>query len=79
MENSSAIIILFIFIVGISILGAIPGMKHKMNSESWAVGDRNFGRWLNWFIMAGEEGRRYYLFFIIASVSSRGGPAFSFF
>jgi SSS family solute:Na+ symporter len=76
MENSIAIIILFIFIIGISILGAIPGMKEKMNAESWAVGNRSFGRWLNWFVMAGEV----YTAFIFLGASgwaySRGGPTF---
>lgn len=55
MDNFGALIILFAFIIGISILGAIPGLKdRKMSAENWAVGGRNFGRWLNWFIMCGE-------------------------
>ena len=76
MENSSAIIILFIFIVGISVLGAIPGMKHKMNSESWAVGDRNFGRWLNWFIMAGEVYTAFAFLGASGWAYAKGGPSF---
>lgn len=55
MDNFGALVILFVFIIGISILGAIPGLKdRKMSAENWAVGGRNFGRWLNWFIMCGE-------------------------
>lgn len=39
MDNFGALVILFVFIIGISILGAIPGLKdRKMSAENWAVG-----------------------------------------
>ena len=50
-----ALVIIFVFVIGATIVGMIPGMKEKsMNLEQWAVGGRNFGRWLNWFVLAGE-------------------------
>lgn len=72
----SAIIILFIFIIGISLLGSIPGMRHKMTAESWAVGDRNFGRWLNWFVMAGEVYTAFAFLGASGWAYAKGGPAF---
>lgn len=77
MENMGALIVLFIFIVGTAILGAIPGLKSKnMNAENWAVGGRNFGRWLNWFIMAGEVYTAFAFLGASGWAYSRGGPTF---
>lgn len=71
----SALVILFVFIIGISILGALPGLKDKhMNAENWAVGGRNFGRWLNWFIMAGEVYTAFAFLGASGWAYSRGGP-----
>ncbi len=71
----SALVILFVIIIGISILGAIPGLKDKhMNAENWAVGGRNFGRWLNWFIMAGEVYTAFAFLGASGWAYSRGGP-----
>lgn len=73
----SALIILFVFIIGIAVLGAIPGLKDKhMNAENWAVGGRNFGRWLNWFIMAGEVYTAFAFLGASGWAYSKGGPTF---
>ena len=77
MDNFGALIILFAFIIGISILGAIPGLKdRKMSAENWAVGDRNFGRWLNWFIMCGEVYTAFAFLGASGWAYARGGPTF---
>lgn len=76
MSDNIALIILFGFIVGISILGAIPGLRNKMTAESWAVGNRDFGRWLNWFIMAGEVYTAFAFLGASGWAYSKGGPAF---
>lgn len=74
--DSSALIILFVFIIGTAVLGAVPGMKKSMNAESWAVGDRNFGRWLNWFVMAGEVYTAFAFLGASGWAYAKGGPAF---
>lgn len=76
MGQNTALIILFVFIVGISIIGAIPGLRNKMTAESWAVGNRDFGRWLNWFIMAGEVYTAFAFLGASGWAYSKGGPAF---
>ena len=77
MENSVALVVLFVFIIGIAILGAVPGLKDKhMNAENWAVGGRNFGRWMNWFIMAGEVYTAFAFLGASGWAYSRGGPTF---
>ena len=77
MEAMSALVILFVFIIGIAVLGAIPGLKDKhMNAENWAVGGRNFGRWLNWFIMAGEVYTAFAFLGASGWAYAKGGPTF---
>lgn len=77
MDNFGALVILFVFIIGISILGAIPGLKdRKMSAENWAVGGRNFGRWLNWFIMCGEVYTAFAFLGASGWAYARGGPTF---
>lgn len=77
MENSVALVVLFVFIIGIAILGAVPGLKDKhMNAENWAVGGRNFGRWMNWFIMAGEVYTAFAFLGASGWAYSRGSPTF---
>lgn len=77
MDNFGPLIILFAFIIGISILGAIPGLKdRKMSAENWAVGGRNFGRWLNWFIMCGEVYTAFAFLGASGWAYARGGPTF---
>ncbi|WP_094605062.1 putative symporter YodF [Sporomusa silvacetica DSM 10669] len=71
-----ALIIIFIFVVGATIVGMIPGMKQKMNLEQWAVGGRSFGRWLNWFIMAGEIYTAFAFLGASGWAYARGGPTF---
>ena len=53
-NETMALVIIFAFVIGTTIVGMIPGMNKKMSLEEWAVGGRSFGRWLNWFILAGE-------------------------
>lgn len=74
--DNFAIIILFIFIIGTSILGAIPGMRHKLSPETWAVGGRDFGRWMNWFVMAGEVYTAFAFLGASGWAYQKGGPVF---
>lgn len=77
MGDSSALIVLFIFIIGIAVLGAIPGLKDKhMSAENWAVGGRDFGRWLNWFIMAGEVYTAFAFLGASGWAYAKGGPTY---
>lgn len=71
-----ALIIIFVFVVGATIVGMIPGMKQKMNLEQWAVGGRSFGRWLNWFVMAGEIYTAFAFLGASGWAYARGGPTF---
>ena len=75
-NEAMALIIIFIFVVGATIVGMIPGMKQKMNLEEWAVGGRSFGRWLNWFIMAGEIYTAFAFLGASGWAYARGGPTF---
>lgn len=74
--DNMALVVLFVFIIGTAILGAIPGMRQNLNAESWAVGDRNFGRWLNWFVMAGEVYTAFAFLGASGWAYARGGPTF---
>jgi len=47
-----------------------------MSLEEWAVGDRNFGRWLNWFVMAGEIYTAFAFLGASGWAYARGGPTF---
>lgn len=76
MDHIAPLIILFGFIIGISVVGAVPGMRKKLNNESWAVGNRSFGRWLNWFIIAGEIYTAFAFLGASGWAYSKGGPAF---
>lgn len=71
-----ALIVIFIFVVGATVVGMIPGMKQKMSLEEWAVGGRSFGRWLNWFIMAGEIYTAFAFLGASGWAYARGGPTF---
>jgi SSS family solute:Na+ symporter len=54
----------------------IPGIKQKMTLEQWAVGGRNFGRLLNWFILAGEIYTAFAFLGGSGWAYARGGPTF---
>lgn len=71
-----ALFIIFIFVIGATIVGMIPGMKRKMSLEEWAVGGRSFGRWLNWFILAGEIYTAFAFLGASGWAYARGGPTF---
>ena len=50
-----ALLVIFLFVVGTTVAGMVPGIKAKTrNLEQWAVGGRAFGRWLTWFAAARE-------------------------
>lgn len=71
------LVVLFVFIIGIAILGALPGLRAgKMSADSWALGGRSFGRWLTWFIMAGEVYTAFAFLGGSGWAYSRGGPVF---
>lgn len=72
----SALLIIFIFIIGATVVGILPGMKKKMNLEEWAVGGRNFGRWLSWFVLAGEIYTAFAFLGASGWAYSRGAPSF---
>ncbi|VBB04989.1 sodium/solute symporter [Lucifera butyrica] len=77
MNNAiSSLIIIFLFVITATIVGMIPGMNKKMNLEEWAVGDRNFGRWLNWFILSGEIYTAFAFLGASGWAYARGGPTF---
>src|ERR1035437_8834916 len=68
--------VILIFVVGATVVGMIPGIKQKMTLEQWAVGGRNFGRWLNWFILAGEIYTAFAFLGGSGWAYARGGPTF---
>lgn len=77
MSNETvSLLIIFLFIISATIIGIIPGINKKMNLEEWAVGGRNFGRWLNWFILAGEIYTAFAFLGASGWAYSRGGPTF---
>jgi SSS family solute:Na+ symporter len=77
MSNETiSLFIIFLFIITATVIGLIPGMNKKMNLEEWAVGGRNFGRWLNWFILAGEIYTAFTFLGASGWAYSRGGPTF---
>lgn len=77
MSNEAvSLVIIFIFILLATAIGMMPGLKKKMNLEEWAVGGRNFGRWLSWFILAGEIYTAFAFLGASGWAYSRGGPTF---
>ncbi|MGA2083508.1 MAG: sodium:solute symporter family protein [Holophaga sp.] len=71
-----ALFFIALFILGSCAVGLIPGMKAKLSFEQWAVGGRNFGRGLNWFILAGEIYTAFAFLGGSGWAYSRGGPVF---
>jgi SSS family solute:Na+ symporter len=71
-----ALAVIFAFVIGTTIVGMIPGMNKKMSLEEWAVGGRSFGRWLNWFILAGEIYTAFAFLGGSGWAYARGGPTF---
>lgn len=71
-----ALSVIFVFVIGATIVGMIPGLKRKMSLEEWAVGGRSFGRWLNWFILAGEIYTAFAFLGASGWAYARGGPTF---
>jgi SSS family solute:Na+ symporter len=77
MNNETiALGIIFIFVISAVIVGMIPGLRQKMTLEVWAVGGRSFGRWLNWFILAGEIYTAFAFLGGSGWAYARGGPTF---
>ncbi|MDR3588437.1 MAG: sodium:solute symporter family protein [Negativicutes bacterium] len=77
MSNETiALGIIFVFVIAATIVGMIPGMRQKMTLEEWAVGGRNFGRGLNWFILAGEIYTAFAFLGGSGWAYARGGPTF---
>ncbi|TBW33798.1 sodium:solute symporter family protein [Siculibacillus lacustris] len=75
-DQTIALAIIFVFVVGATVIGLIPGSKKKLSVEEWAVGGRNFGRWLSWFILAGEIYTAFAFLGGSGWAYSRGGPTF---
>lgn len=77
MNNEAvSLLIIFLFVISATIIGLIPGINKKMTLEEWAVGGRNFGRWLNWFILAGEIYTAFAFLGASGWAYSKGGPTF---
>ncbi len=77
MSNETvSFLVIFLFIIVATIVGMMPGMKKKMNLEEWAVGGRSFGRWLSWFILAGEIYTAFAFLGASGWAYNRGGPTF---
>jgi len=68
--------VIFLFVVGATVVGMVPGIKKKMTLEEWAVGGRSFGRLLNWFILAGEIYTAFAFLGGSGWAYARGGPTF---
>ncbi|MDR7866968.1 MAG: sodium:solute symporter family protein [Sporomusaceae bacterium] len=75
-NETMALAIIFAFVIGTTIVGMVPGMNKKMSLEEWAVGGRSFGRWLNWFILAGEIYTAFAFLGGSGWAYARGGPTF---
>jgi len=75
-DETVSLLIIFLFIISATIVGLVPGINKKMTLEEWAVGGRNFGRWLNWFILAGEIYTAFAFLGASGWAYSRGGPTF---
>lgn len=71
-----SLFIIFLFIVVATFVGMAPGMKKKMNLEEWAVGGRSFGRWLSWFVLAGEIYTAFAFLGASGWAYNRGAPTF---
>jgi len=77
MSSGLPLLIIFLFVIGATVLGLIPGLRHKgMNLEGWAIGGRSFGRGLSWFILAGEIYTAFAFLGGSGWAYSRGGPTF---
>ncbi|MCI1945644.1 sodium:solute symporter family protein [Clostridium luticellarii] len=68
--------IIFIFIIATVIIGIIPGTREKLDLEGWAVGGRSFGRFLNWFVLAGEIYTSFAFLGASGWAYTKGGPTF---
>jgi len=71
-----AIGVILLFVIGATVVGMIPGIRQKMTLEQWAVGGRDFGRLLNWFILAGEIYTAFAFLGGSGWAYARGGPTF---
>ncbi|MDR3590410.1 MAG: sodium:solute symporter family protein [Negativicutes bacterium] len=75
-NESMALSIIAVFVIGATIVGMIPGLRQKMSLEDWAVGGRSFGPLLNWFILAGEIYTAFAFLGNSGWAYARGGPTF---
>lgn len=77
MTNSIQVLsVIFIFIIGTVVIGLIPGTKEKLDLEGWAVGGRSFGKFLNWFVLAGEIYTSFAFLGASGWAYTKGGPTF---
>lgn len=75
-NETMALVVIFLFILTATVVGIMPGLKKKMNLEEWAVGGRNFGRGLSWFILAGEIYTAFAFLGASGWAYNRGAPTF---
>lgn len=77
MTNSvQVLVVICIFIIATVIVGIIPGTREKLDLEGWAIGGRNFGRFLNWFVLAGEIYTSFAFLGASGWAYTKGGPTF---
>jgi len=77
MTNSSQVLlVIFMFIIVTVMIGLIPGTREKLDLEGWAVGGRSFGKFLNWFILAGEIYTSFAFLGASGWAYTKGGPTF---
>ena len=77
MDQAFSLIIIAFFVFGVTILGALPGLRGKSkNLEEWAVGGRSFPRWMNWFVLAGEIYTAFAFLGASGWAYSKGAPTF---
>ena len=72
----TSLVVIAVMLGLVFVIGMVPGMKNKLNLEEWAVGGRSFGRWLNWFVLAGEIYTAFAFLGASGWAYAKGGPIF---
>ena len=72
----TSLVVIAVMLGLVFVIGMVPGMKNKLDLEGWAVGGRSFGRWLNWFVLAGEIYTAFAFLGASGWAYAKGGPIF---
>jgi SSS family solute:Na+ symporter len=73
---NTALIIIFVVILGSAAVGIFAGRKMKPSLENWTVGGRKFGIILIWLLMAGEVYTTFTFLGASGWAYSKGAPTF---